>query len=954
MKKIKLTLWAILLSGLTALGEPLSPEQSLSNAIQQLPSRGMRTKQWKSEAAKKFKLAHTQKSAADSSNLIYVFNSGSERGFIVTGADDRLPSVIGYSENGNFSLADAPESLLGMMESWAEQAEWMLAHPGAKAAKVIKPQQAVEPLLGEIQWNQSNPYNKMCPNVTQYNAYGDKLDKKGPAATGCVATALSQIMYYHRWPEQGAGSVRYQSDNGDDVINISVNYDGETFDWDNMLPSLTSKSPAAAISAVSKLMYYVGTSFQSIYGMGTGASDISIAPAMKENWGYDKGIRYLLRDFYTEQEWNDMLQNELIAGRPVPYGGVTRKKAGHYFVLDGMNEEGYYHVNWGWGGTGNGYFRLELLLEEEPGTGSVNDAFSYQQNMVIGIQKPTGEPTLEQMCFTAELLTNFDETISRQGSASLKAQGVWNNSATRCGAKLGFALFDSEGNVVKRQIVIDADTYRPAYGVSVLESGFEFPVDLAVGTYTIRPIYQLEREEYAIDHVIRLPQGRADRWVAKVTDRNIEMTTAGKFKLNIKGVYDENGNNVGPKSKKLIMKIDNAGTEFQGRAQIRCYVEGGFYTRGTTNINGKGDQYNFINIKEGENEYVFDNTYGLAANDRYIFEIRGCEGRWDLNQNLGELQILASLGDVRIDGSVNSPALTLSDAIYMDSMADKVLPCNDVRARAYVHNEGGAFEGSFTFAVHPAGDAEMVLGHITFDPVSIERESDSWVSLENGVLPEACEIGGKYDLVLCWDEMEMSPAKFAKVSDVTIGNEIEKIGKLKIIALTTEPDVLTAGKSNKFTFEVGNSYYPFDRAVYFTLALDSEKVFTSSSQLFKINGGEYDFIEFEEDLPVELYNSDDYVLSLYDGADRLMDTKEGLKLVGGLSGIDSVGADVSVKINGDIIEADGAKLITVCGADGAVVATSVNGTLCVSPLMPGVYLVRITSARGDKTFKFIK
>lgn len=954
MKKIRLTFAALLLTGLAASGAQLSPDAALGLALGQLPTNGMKSGKWKSPSKKQFKLAHTQKSVSGSSNLIYVFNYGENDGFMVVGADDCLPGMIGYSENGAFDLAYAPESLLGMVESWSSQAEWLVSHPDAKTARVIRPQQTVAPLLGDIMWDQGNPYNKMCPNVTQYDAYGNKLATKAPAATGCVATALSQVMYYHKWPEHGTGSVRYQSDNGDDVLNISVNYEGETFDWDNMLPKLTPKSPAEAISAVSKLIYYVGTSFQSQYGMGTGASDISIAPAMKQNWGYDKAIRYLIRDFYTEHEWNDILQSELAAGRPVPYGGVTRKKAGHYFVLDGVNEEGYYHVNWGWSGEGNGYYRLELLIAEDAGTGSVNDAFSYQQNMIVGIQKPTGEKVEEQMCFTAEQIGPFDETLSRQGSVSLKAQGVWNNSATRTTAKLGFALFDSEGNVVKRVIAVDQDTYNPAYGKSVIEAGLDFPLDLAVGTYTIRPIYQLERDNYEIDYTIRLPQGRADRWTATVTEKNINVATSGKFKLNIKGVYDENGKPIGPKSKKLIINIDNEGTEFQGRAQIRCYVEGEFYTGGPTNINGKGDQYNFISLKAGDNEYVFDNTYGLSASDKYIFEIRGCEGRWDLNQKLGELSILASLDNVRIDGSASSPALKLTDAVVMSSMVDKVIPCNDIRAKAYVHNDGGNWEGNLSFQVTPSGDESNVIGYITFDSVQLERKSDTWVSLENGILPEGCTVGGKYDLTLCWDDMTMEPSRFAEVNDVTIGEAIEKVGSLNIVELITDPEIVEASKPARFTFEVGNNNFLYDDKVYFILTLNGEEAYRSGEQDFKLGGNEYDYLEFTETLPVSLFNSDNYVATLYNGKDRAMDSVGGIRFIGGKSQVGTIESERRVLVSTGCIKSAGAHHIAVYAADGTPVAGVNADEVNINGLAHGAYLARIRFADESVTVKFIK
>lgn len=264
-------------------------------------------------------LAHREKIAKGDRDAIYVFNRGTDAGYVLVAADDRIPEVIGYSVSGSFDPARMPVNMQSMIESWNNQIAWLIEHPDAKALVPQKPEHAVEPLLGDIMWDQGNPYNRKCPVVTKYDDWGYP-NGKGAAATGCVATALGQIMYYHSWPETGTGSVNYTSKGEDDTVQVSVDFEGYSYAWDKMLPSITKKSDAEAIEAVSTLLYHVGAAFESVYGASTGATDVSVAPALKKYFSYDNGVSYLLREYYTEDEWNEKIINEFENMRPIAYG----------------------------------------------------------------------------------------------------------------------------------------------------------------------------------------------------------------------------------------------------------------------------------------------------------------------------------------------------------------------------------------------------------------------------------------------------------------------------------------------------------------------------------------------------------------------------------------------------------------------------------------------------------
>ncbi len=956
MRKFLPISFAAIIGALSAGATPVTPNDALAIAKNFSTQASIRNIHAKAPDNIKMELAHTQKSTTCNQALYYVFNYDQNLGYVIVSGDDRMPPIIGYSPNGNFSLLNLPDNMQGMIHSWNAQAEWLIEHPDCPMAQVVKPEKAVAPLLGEIKWDQGDPYNRSCPNVTQYNSQGDKLSSKAPAATGCVATALGQIMYYNQWPEIGTGSIRYTSSGEDDKINISVNFEGHQYNWDNMLPTLTSSSPAEAISEVSTFLFHVGASFQSIYGASTGATDVSVAPALKKYFGYDKGIRYVIRDYYTEQAWNDMLYNELKEGRPVAYGGLTRRWEGHFFVLDGVNEEGYYHINWGWGGQSDGYFLLSLLSPNSQGIGgaSSNDAFQYGQNMIIGIQKPGDTPATEQQCFTAEILNNFNETISRQGTALLRATGVWNNSATACTANLGFVLIDSEGNTVYRQMVHNGKNYDVAYGEETLECAFAIPVDIPEGRYTIRPAYQVNSDDYSTDHFIMLPVGRADRWSVNVTDRNIEFTTTGKFAISILGAYDENGNTVTAESKKIIVKVNNAGTEFNGRAQVRCYINGKQNTVGRTQLNGTNDSYIFMSIPAGESELVYNNTFNLPGHENYVFEIRGCEGHPTVDQSHQSLAILAKKSGIAVEGPEMPPFLEVEDNMVVSSMVAGEVPVNDVRVKVLLHNDGGQWTGQLRMKVYESGTWNGNMGYITFDDITVDRESEQWVILDGGEFPEGCKVGSRYDLMLI-DPIRnetMYPSDYASLDELMVGEAVEKKPELSIDDLTISPEIPVAGETARFSFEVFNKGYLYNDNLTFAILLDDKECFRSQNVMSKIKRSTMENVVFEETMPQSLISSDKYTVRLLAADNSVIGEETEISIKGMNGGVHISTDDSSINVSSERVTVRGASHIRVYTFDGRLVAYASGDQLAISHLPHGIYILKTEIAGETHALKF--
>ncbi len=328
-------------------------------------------------------LSFCQKSA-DGNNGVYVF-SGSAGGFTVVAASDKVENpVLGYSYTGVFSASNIPANMMAWLEDYAAQVQYIeenleynaITRPDTRAEAAEK---AVEPLLGDIMFDQEAPYNQLCP-----------MKNGVRTVTGCVATAVSQVMKYYNHPAVGVGSHSY-SWNGRE---LSVDFAATPFDWDNILPAYENvDATPEQKEAVATLMYAVGVSCDMAYNTsaagGSGAVTTTAVQAMIENFKYSRGAYCLQHDATSTLEFEDAIRKELYAGHPVIYTGRT-SSAGHCFVVDGCDTKGYFHVNWGWSGLSNGYFLTSAMDPYSQGAGGSTGGFNLNQQAFLGIQ-PAGE-----------------------------------------------------------------------------------------------------------------------------------------------------------------------------------------------------------------------------------------------------------------------------------------------------------------------------------------------------------------------------------------------------------------------------------------------------------------------------------------------------------------------------------------------------------------------------------
>lgn len=237
----------------------------------------------------------------------------------------------------------------------------------------------VSPLLCDISWDQTYPYNLMTPCYVGTTH----------SATGCVATAMAQIMYYHKYPAQGAGQKTYKPETLNQTI--TVDFSKSHYGWDVMTPKYDATSTDTARNAVALLMRDCGVAVEMAYGEQSGSMIDRWPVPLTTNFGYDKGLGYLTSTYYSQTEWDDIIRSEIDNARPVFATGFTDGNGGHAFVFDGYDADGLIHVNWGWSGMSNGYFRTSALTPPSQGTGGSSGGFNYRQGIIVGIQPPTDD-----------------------------------------------------------------------------------------------------------------------------------------------------------------------------------------------------------------------------------------------------------------------------------------------------------------------------------------------------------------------------------------------------------------------------------------------------------------------------------------------------------------------------------------------------------------------------------
>ena len=384
----------------------------------------------------------------------YVFNRTDRPGFVIVAGDDKVAPVLGYSFDNAFETVGMPENIrLWLVDRKKEinevrvkgssadySAEWNLSRSIGQVQLILK----------TAQWNQDDPYNRECPNVNGKKAF-----------TGCTATALAIAMRYRQWPDQGEGTLPqylYQAGDGKQYFQNSRAL-GQPYQWDNMPLNVSGATSDEAKNEIARLMMDVAVMCRSTFDSqnGTGAIAQQTHNGLAKYMKYSQQMEWLHRDNYALSAWYKRIQEELKTNGPVVYTGNSQHSA-HAFVLDGYTSANYFSVNWGWGGSNNGFFQLTAMNPSPGGIGGGDYTYNQKQTALVNMKKAEagevsqvkkglvlrGGMNSKQRVFEFGMRaqTNY---ISMGKVFNVVVGSIYNDSNETLDFVLGIGVFDKDG-----------------------------------------------------------------------------------------------------------------------------------------------------------------------------------------------------------------------------------------------------------------------------------------------------------------------------------------------------------------------------------------------------------------------------------------------------------------------------------------------------------------------------
>lgn len=448
---------------------------------------------------------HTVKSI-DRVNASYYIINLAPQGWVILAADDVAAPIIGYSLSGSIEEQSIPANMRYMLSEFEEKIRnvvltektqhlyWM--HPSASVTRAGDSK--IEPLI-KVNWNQSAPYNAYCP--------------RQEALVGCVAVAMSQAMSVQRYPSRPQGQVSYSHAL---YGSMNINFDNErAYNWDNIMNPVTD-----SYDELARFLYHAGMSVRMDYGedgSGIPSNEVSrISQALMNHFSYPEGVSYYWLDHY-DGDWKQLLLNELQAGRAVVYNAIDSKaSAGHSFNIDGYDGSALFHVNWGWGGYGNGDFSLSYLRDA-----SMNMNYDKGHVVVTGIGSPDQlfrsislssnriEEGLTEGAVVGSLLVNGEQPLP---DYTFTVQGVY-NSSSQSHAPVPFTI---EDGLLKTTETLSQR--KEPWNIEITVSDAESGTSLTQGFRVYVDPWQ------SLETVTSLSYDRAERTFTLKTKHNVSYT----------------------------------------------------------------------------------------------------------------------------------------------------------------------------------------------------------------------------------------------------------------------------------------------------------------------------------------------------------------------------------------------------------------------------------------------
>ena len=420
------------------------------------------------------------------SKSCYIFNVGRREGFVVVSTDDRMEQILGYSTTGHFDATSLLADLQWWLACYDEQMARLPLVPATRTVSHTNPTRArIEPLVS-TRWDQGKPYNLKAPKVGNMLTY-----------TGCVATAVAQLLYYHRCPAASTTAIPAYTTRTKRLPMPQL--PATTFDWDKIRPIYGENETGESAEEVAKLMLYCGQAMKMDYNTDGSGAYVN-EEVFSKYFGFATGTREVSRSAYTLVAWERLIYEELEARRPVLYTG-GKVSGAHAFVCDGYDGNGYFHINWGWGGQSDGYFKLSILNPSDQGAGSSSgaDGYTLSQTALLGLSTTPVivEPETQDNRMTASevwLYQKYDTRKKTSDNFNVTNLGLYtyNLTSEMKSFELNWALCKDD---VQLQTFAFAsiDNLKPEYRVST-NSNLSFGANLSDGMYRLIPVCRLKGE----------------------------------------------------------------------------------------------------------------------------------------------------------------------------------------------------------------------------------------------------------------------------------------------------------------------------------------------------------------------------------------------------------------------------------------------------------------------------
>lgn len=723
--KIRVLILVTVLTGISSLiiASPVKKEDACIKAMQFFTERNPNNLR----SASDIKLVYSDTinflNKTDDSEFVsyYVFNAGENNGFVIIAGDDAVKPILGYSNEGTFPTKDIPENIKNWLDFYSHEIQYIVANP-ILSEKIgfsnseLKQRSAnvfVEPLLKNIKWNQNDPYNLLCP----YSTVNKKL-----TATGCVATAMAQVMKFHEWPIKGSGSNTYKFLLDKDSTTLSANFGLTNYDWNNMLDDYGGINTELKDSAVALLMKHCGISVDMNYDVsengGSSSSLSDVGKALKTFFGYDEDIQIYRRSYFDIETWEGILMNEIIAGRPVLYRGSS-SEGGHAFVCDGFDIEGFFHFNWGWGGNSNGYFSINILDPDYEGIGSSSGGYANGQYAIMGIKKPDGinNNNYQIKIFNKSLTTSKSSISNINTEKIILSSGFINFGLNTFDGKIAVGIFKN-GELQKILGTVQLKDFKSNYGVSSFSFLDISLKDLTSGNYNLCLVFQptskitwdiLGNNSILSNYLDVNISGSTAKIKAPVTKSDLKLYSS------IKPV----GNIYKGKTGRFEIPLKNEGKEFYSYLSLFIYSK----------TNPSVNQYlknGLAVIRNGESGTIqVSGTITLEPGSYYAYALYDSTNNFLENSFKKVEQSVFPITQFEINPEPTTPVLSLGKVISIEN-GNTISKGQIINLNTDILNSGGYFDNNICAFIFPQNGGSS-LGSLTKKTIYLDNgESGSY------------------------------------------------------------------------------------------------------------------------------------------------------------------------------------------------------------------------------------